>query len=248
MFTQKVSNSVIDFIETYHTVIGEFPRRAQIMDAVRIATGDEPDPSELDSLLDDPNFNKSLDERGIIPPWTLYTNASGITQEQLAIVAILTNPKDRRSDAKKLGDLGISTRKYNGWISDKRFVSYMKRVANNLLENVEADAHLALLRQVQSGSMSGIKLYFEMTGRWNPAHESEVNHQVLMTRFIDIITRHVHDPAMLSSIAADLQLAAVELGAIPQGNQRTAIEPASELRVLPVGDTKFNEPTRKLTF
>lgn len=218
------------------------------MDTLNLATVEPTDPRDLDALLEDKNFNKSLDERGIIPPWSIQRNATGLTSEQISVIAVLMNPKDRRSDSKKLTDLGISTRKYGGWTHNKHYVAYATKVANNLLANVEGEAHMGLIRKVIAGDNAATKLYFEMTGRWNPAHESEVNMQTLMGRFVEIIQTHVRDPKILSKIAADLQLASVETGIRPEaimaGKERAAVMGA------PVGpvDKKFALPERKLTF
>lgn len=254
--TAEVRNRLIDFIEVYHTVTGEFPGRSQINDTIILADDfiDQLNPRDVDELLEDSDFNKSLDERGIIAPWSMLRDATGLTREQIAVAAILNNPKDRRSDSKKLEHLGISSRKYAGWIHDKHYAAYLKKSANNLLENMEADAHMGLLRQVSAGNIGASKLYFEMTGRWNPAHESELNVQVLMTRFIEIIQTHVHDPETLIAIAADLQLAAVETGAKPiMGDQAGAIEgrPVGSVKTISSGieeDNKFKQPDKRLSF
>lgn len=242
---RPLQNAIIDFIEAYHTTNGEFPGRSVIIRAIKIADPEANyDPGELDALLEDDNFIKSLNERGIVPPWKMATSPVGLTTEQLAAVAVLNNPKDRRSDQKKLADLGISMRKYSGWCHDKRFSNYMKISANALLENMEAEAHMGLIRSLGNNNTQAQKLYFEMTGRWNPAYESSVNVQVLMTRFVEIIQKHVHDPQVLQGIAADLQLAAVETGAVNQ--QRTIAGSAPKAISSPVGS--FEEPKRDLGF
>jgi len=238
-------NSVIDFIEAYHTAMGEFPGRTQIKDAINLADPNERyEPAEIDELLESADFIKSLDERGIVAPWVMVTDPVGLTREQLAVVAALNNIKDRRSDSKKLSDLGISSRKYAGWAHNKSFSNYMKISANNLFENMEAEAHMGLLRSLGNNNTGAQKLYFEMTGRYNPNYESNVNLQVLMTRFIEIIQKHVRDPETLSAVAADLQLAAVETGAMP--NQNRAVGHAATIEASPAD--KFKQPERGLSF
>lgn len=238
---RPIINAVIDFIEAFHTATGEFPGRSEIRNTIVLATPeDEPraTPQAIDELLEDQDFIKSLDERGINAPWTLNSNAVGLTREQLAVAATLNNIKDRRSDSKKLADLGISARKFAGWMHDKKFSNYMKISANNLLENMEAEAHLGLLRSLQNNNTQAQKLYFEMTGRYNPAYESGVNMQVLMTRFIEIIQKHVHEPEQLQAIAADLQLAAVETG------YNRELAQSKPKAIAPPVEDRFKEPPR----
>jgi hypothetical protein len=256
MLERSVQNSVIDFIEAYHTAMGEFPGRGQIVQAIQTAVGDAKesptgdkyvDSATLDAFLESEEFIKSLDERGIVAPWVMITNPIGLTREQLAVAASLNNIKDRRSDSKKLADLGISSRKYAGWCHNKSFTNYMKISANNLLENMEAEAHMGLLRSLGNNNTQAQKLYFEMTGRYNPAYENETNLQLLMTRVIEIIQKHVHDPDALSSIAADLQLAAVETGAIPGSKNQAAIQ-NNHAAIAPPVEDKFSQPERGLSF
>lgn len=257
MLNRSIQNSVIDFIEAFHTAMGEFPGRGQIVQAIQTAFGDEktsptgnynPEPQAVDALLESEDFIKSLDERGIIAPWVLITSPVGLTREQLAAVAVINNIKDRRSDAKKLADLGISSRKYAGWCHNRSFANYMKISANNLLENMEAEAHLGLLRSLGNNNTSAQKLYFEMTGRYNPNFENNVNLQVLMTRFIEIIQKHVHDPEALSGIAADLQLAALETGATPNQQQNRAVANSNRPEIETMPSEKFVQPKRGLSF
>lgn len=245
-----VQNSVIDFIEAYHTALGEFPGRGQIIQSIQTAVGEDsqPSPAEIDEFLESEDFIKSLDERGIVAPWVMTTNPVGLTREQLAVVAVLNNIKDRRSDSKKLADLGISSRKYSGWIHNKSFSNYMKISANNLLENSEAEAHMGLLRSLGNNNTQAQKLYFEMTGRYNPAYENETNLQLLMTRVIETIQKHIHDPEILSAIASDLQLAAVETGAIPGSKSHSAIQNKQVVIAPSPVEDKFAQPERGLSF
>lgn len=257
---RKIQNQLIDFIEGFHTAVGEFPDRNALMHSLDIALGDHDSnfrerAKALDLFLEHEETIKSLNERGIHPPWTLFTNPMGLTREQLAIVAVLLNPNDRRSDAKKLRDLGISERKYAGWMANKNFTAYYTKAANRLLEASEADAHMGLLRAVRTGTnTAATKLFFEMTGRWNPAYENQVNLQDLMMRFIEIIQTHVTDSEQLMKIANDLKLASLELGVSPNQagqNSKSELENIKqpEPYALPVGeDDKFRKPERIITF
>lgn len=232
MLSRPIANSVIDFIETYHTAFGDFPGRSQINQAAETANGSPFKAYEIDAFLDDELTVKSLEERGIVPPWILEKNPSGLTSEQLAVAAVINNVKDRRSDAKKLSDLGISSRKFNGWMHSRVFTDYLRVSANKIIEHSEHEAHMGLLRAVNAGNTKAIETFFAMTGRWNPAQENTVNLQQLTTRFIEIIQTHVRDPNILMAIAADLQLVSVETGINPLDEQKT-ITQAKQQKELP---------------
>lgn len=244
-------NDIVDFIEAYHTTMGEFPRRAAISQAAEISLGEPISPSELDVILHGEKLSKSLDERGIIPPWELHRNPIGLTPEQIAVAAALNNTADRRSNSRKLTHLGVSERKFGGWMHSKVFSDYMKISANNLLEHAEHAAHTALLAKVQSGDVNAVKFFFEMTGRYNPNYESTVNLQQLLSKFVEIVQKHIHNPDQLKAIAADLQMAYVESGAAATNSTR-AIGSAHTKEIAPVeavdSDSDFNKQRKALFF
>jgi hypothetical protein len=59
-----------------------------------------------------------------------------------------------------------------------------------------------------------------------------------MTRVIETIQKHVHDPEQLQAIAADLQLAAVETG------YNRAIGQTQQKAIAPPVEDRFKEPPR----
>ncbi len=210
-YLTDLETELVDFAEAYHTKYGEFPAR-QVFEAALDRAGWEYSRQDLDYALSNPLVLRSFDARGIVPPTYSKDSTTGLTKEQLAVIAAINNTRDTRSDVKKIRDLGIDPRMFAGWMHSKRFTDHLRDSAENLLENSTADAHTALLRKVRSGDSSAIKLYFEITGRYNPAQENTVNLQVFMSRVIEAIQTHVHDPEVLSNLAAELQLASVEYG------------------------------------
>jgi hypothetical protein len=52
---------------------------------------------------------------------------------------------------------------------------------------------------------SAIKFYYEVTGRYNPRLQVDVNVDSVMNRVVEIIQKHVRDPQVLMAIADDLE-------------------------------------------
>lgn len=227
-YLSDLESEILDFCEGYHTKYGEYPER-QIFETALNRAGWEYTPQDLDNALQNPLLLRSLYERGIVPPTHQKDSTTGLTKEQLAAIAAINNTRDTRSDVKKIRDLGITPRMYAGWMHDKRFSEHLRDSAETLLENSTADAHTALLRKVRSGDTSSIKLFFELTGRWNPAQENSVNLQLFMSRVIEAIQKNVHDPRVLSALAADLQMISVEYNVNPNeittSKKRRALPP-----------------------
>lgn len=199
---------LVEFIEAFHTKYGVYPIRDSIEIVLLRAEWSFTD-AELDEALESNLLIKSLAARGIIHPSTEKNSTTYLTKEQQAVIAALNNSRDTRSDVKKLNDLGVSARQFSGWMHNKRFTEHMRDSAENMLANSIADGHNALIRGVRKGDTNAIKLFFELTGRYNPAYENQVNLQEFMMNVIEAIQKHVHDPQILQALAAELQMISV---------------------------------------
>jgi hypothetical protein len=230
-FLTDLESELVDFAEGYHTKYGEYPSRT-VFEAVLKRAEWEWTAKDLDDAFANPLLLRSLNERGIVPPTTQKDSTTGLTKGQLAVVAALNNSRDTRSDVKKIRDLGITPRMFSGWMHNKRFADYIRDSAENLLENATADAHTALLRKVRSGDSNAIKLFFEMTGRYNPAFENQVNLQSFMSRVIEAIQKHVTNPIILQALAAELQMASVEYNVTDTAHSPVAAKLAPKRREL----------------
>ena len=71
---------------------------------------------------------------------------------------------------------------------------------------------MGLMRGVNQGNTASIKLYYEMTGRYNPNEENQVNVRLLIGRVLEAIQKHVRDPNTLNSLAIELSQLAIEAG------------------------------------
>src|SRR5690606_38329134 len=69
-----------------------------------------------------------------------------ISARQLAAVSAMLNLVDRRSDEKKLRDIGVSTEEWSTWMLNKPFANYVAQRSENLIENSVHEAHLGLMR------------------------------------------------------------------------------------------------------
>lgn len=125
--------------------------------------------------------------------------------QQLAVANMVLNLQDRRSLREKLESAGVSPQKYQAWRRDPVFNEYMTKRAQALYSQGEDSAYLALMRNVEGGSLEATKFYFEMTGVYNPKIQLELNVDRVMVGVIEIIQRRVKDPAILEAIAGDIE-------------------------------------------
>jgi hypothetical protein len=162
-----------------------------------------------------PRFVDALKARGL-PDHVLRIdkgtfNGKVLTEQQLAVANALLDVLDSRSRIKKLTEFGVSTSTYNLWLRDPVYRSYCLERAENLLNENQPVAHMSLINRVNQGDLGAIKYFNSMTGRYREreraAVEVNVNNQFngdKLIAIVEIIQRHVKDPATLELIASDI--------------------------------------------
>lgn len=139
-----------------------------------------------------------------------------LTEEQITVANVMLDLHDKRSKLKKLTELGISTSQYNAWLRSPAYRAYCLSRAEDLLEQSQPQAHLSLIGNVERGDLGSIKYFNELTGRYRstsnghtPSVEVNVSTtnqygQDVLVQVVEIIQRHVKDPAILDAIAGDI--------------------------------------------
>lgn len=195
----------VNFIEKQHNTTGAMPGDSAIIDHLRFLKY-QINSQHIAELKENPLFIASMKSRGI------NLEDYVITQRQMAAAAVMLNLTDRRSDEKKLRDIGVSTEEFQTWIQNRNFAEYMRQRSELMIENSVHLAHMGLMRGVNQGNTASIKLYYEMTGRYNPNEENQVNVRLLIGRVLEAIQKHVRDPNTLNSLAIELSQLAIEAG------------------------------------
>lgn len=164
--------------------------------------------SKIGAVLSSDEFKRVIRLRGI--NWT--DDFTGITPEQSAAVAILTNPADRRDFGKKLKSAGISYHVYRAWMRQPYFKDYMEKVSEQMLQDNISTVHSALTNRALQGDVPAVKFFYELTGRYNPAQQEVVQVKAVLSQVLEIIQRRVTDPNVLNEIANDFTMLAVGSG------------------------------------
>lgn len=190
-----VELDLIHFIERFHSSQGYAPSDAQINQRF---TGLTPD--FMQEFKTNPLILKSFAVRGI-----LYPNAEDrFTPEQMHAAATMLDLVDRRSDEKKLRDLGITTRQWSAWLQDDNFASYLRDRSEKLIANSQHELHKGLMKGVRQGNIASVKLAYELTGRHDPTKDTQIDLQRVLHTFIEILQKYIKDPITLHSIATEL--------------------------------------------
>lgn len=191
----NIELDLIFYIERCAATNGGPPTNHQIMQ--RFSNIDQ---EFLENFSQNPLVQKSFKARGIVYP----AIQDKLTDEQMHAIAVMLDPYDRRSDEKKLRDIGITTRKWSTWLLDDQFAEYVRDRSEKLLQNTTFEAHKGVLKATRNGNIAGAKLHYELTGRYRPNEEEQIDIRRVLHTFIEVIQRYVHDPVIMHQIAMDL--------------------------------------------
>lgn len=194
------------FIERHHSVTGAVPSDDDIIEYLKFTKKYQGiNTISIDNLKENKLFKASLDSRGIVLD-------EHLTPRQMAAASVMMNLTDRRSDEKKLRDIGVTSEEFTTWMQNTRFSNYMRERSELLVANSVHEAHMGLMRGVRQGNTASIKLYYELTGRYNPNEENNVNVRMLIGRVLEAIQKHVREPDTLNKLAVELSQLAIESG------------------------------------
>jgi hypothetical protein len=228
-FLEDWQREAVHYIERTHNTSGAVPSDDDILKYLQFLKY-ELTLTNVNNLKNNPLFQASMKVRGIV----INTEESGqlretkgLTSRQIAAAAVMLNLTDRRSDEKKLRDIGVSTEEFSTWMQNNEFAEYMRQRSELLVSNSIHEAHMGLLRGVRQGNTASIKLYYELTGRYNPNEENQVNIRLLIGKMLEVIQAHVKDPNVLNALAVDFSQLAIEAGS-PVAN--TPIVPSESTR------------------
>lgn len=211
---------LVTFIEQEYLLSGSIPSKEICLEKLSLSA------KKYDALWKRDDFRTALMSRGISQKILDGTEHNGVlTTKQMLAVNTLLDINDTRSDTKKLRDLGIPTQTYQGWQRDPAFRAYLHQRTELLFGDALTEANRALYDNVKRGDLGSMKQLWEMTGRWSSKPVAEMNIEWVLMKVIEVIQRHVTEPAQLSAIAADLS--AVQAEAVP------SVQPMAALPGLP---------------
>lgn len=169
-----------------------------------------------------PDFRAALNARGVT-----FANepdsGRALTFAQLMVANMLMNVQDKRSLREKLQSapgLNVTPAQVGAWMRQPAFQAHLRKRASNLFQDADANASLALVKAIDAGDLKAVQLYFEMTGRYTPRMQHDVNVHAILARFVEVVSIHVKDPTILQAIANDLE------GILPGAEQPAQLPPA----------------------
>lgn len=169
-------------------------------------------PKRLNAILQNDLVKKSFEGRGIP-----IIEGRTLSAEQITAINTVLNTTDKRSQSKKLADMGISAAKWNGWKQSSQFKEYYKTRVEAIFGDALPDVHMALMDRAVNGDLGALKFYYEVTGHYTSEGKA-VDLKMILERIFEILTIHVKDPGLLASISGDmLKLAGIDPSSTVRG-------------------------------
>lgn len=196
----KLSESQVNgiaYIEQTWWTTGAIPTQEKVAETLGVTV------NTVKKWFSDEDFRNALITRGV----SLDTERDSalLTILQLTVANAILNFHDKRSLREKLSECGVNTQQYHAWMRTPAFRKYVENRAKEMFQSSDHLAYAALVDSVESKDQQALKLYFEMRGIYNPRVQVDVNVDMVLTRVVEIVAKHVKDPAILEAIARDIE-------------------------------------------
>lgn len=166
---------------------------------------------EIVKVLGSRSFYLRMSRRGVMWPenWSpqlhnisqMYTR---LTPQQVIAMQVVTDPTDKRSLGAKLKQVGINQTVWRAWLRNPVFAEAVRRTSEHLLQDTIAVAHTRLAQKVDAGDISAIKTLYEVSGRHDPNKQQMLDFAKVISLVLEVMQRHITDPAVLRAIGDDL--------------------------------------------
>lgn len=185
--------------------------RAVPWDTIVATIGSQIPLDRLIKILGSKTFFARMQSRGInwLENWTIdgYNSAvkrDRLTPQQVAAMAAVTDPTDRRALKTKLAAVGITYNKWRSWLSDPSFADVFKEVSENILKDNIGTVHTRLVQKAENGDTNAMKLFYEVSGRHDPNRQQMLDFTKVLALMLEVLQRHITNPTILLNITQDL--------------------------------------------
>lgn len=152
-------------------------------------------------VLDD--ISESLANRGLKP---YNTTENYLDPRFVFATSSICNILDKRTQAAKLKESGLTTKEWYKFLRIKKYYSYFEARLDEVFdEDTRNNAKLAVAKLVDAGDLTAIKYYNELKNIYRP--ESQSANQmisVVLTAVMEILAAHVSSE-ILSKIASEIR-------------------------------------------
>lgn len=146
---------------------------------------------------------RGIDPEGLTTVGKLIQESAALSAKQIVVANMMLNLHDKRSEREKLQLCQVSSQQYHAWLRQPAFVEFLRKRGEALFQSSDFLAYKSLVSNVKAGDNKALEIFFQMRGIWNPRLTVDVNIDVVITRVLEVISKHV-PAATLSLIANEL--------------------------------------------
>lgn len=129
----------------------------------------------------------------------------GLTREQHVAIAVLADPFDRRGIQAKLKSVGIPMGRYLNWKKNPVFAGHLEHQSFGAYQEALPEIRARLIEKAEAGDQRAIEMVFAISKEWDPRGQQVENAQILVTKVMEAVMRHVQDLDTRRAILEDIR-------------------------------------------
>lgn len=134
--------------------------------------------------------------------------------EFITAVTYICNFHDKRTLPAKLKEIGVTTKKWNAWLTKENYRAYFERRLDEVVDhNSKAMAKIGLNQLLANGDLAAIKYFHELENIYRP--QSTQNLFLIMQAIMEILAKYVKQD-VLNQIASELRGSSIIAGELSQ--------------------------------
>lgn len=164
-------------------------------------------------LIDDPDFKHGVLSRGV--HWVRVDkkgHSTKLSSTQLYALSHVLSPTAAGNLTQRLRQIGVNWAQWQAWMKNPEFAQAVRVISADTMEEMAPHIQTSLIKQAEKGDVSAIKFWYEVTGRYDPNANKAIDVIAVLSGVVEIISKHVTDPAVLSKIGDDIRKLASRTG------------------------------------
>jgi hypothetical protein len=151
-------------------------------------------------VLDSKDFREVIAARGVN-----WEGTRGLSSKQMLALSVLSNPADRRDLRAKLKSIGATYAEYQAWMAQPVFNNKAITLAETMIQDNISNVHQALTQQALNGNTKAIEMFYQISGRHDPAQKQVVQMEIIIKLLLEILTKRITDRGVLDAILTDIE-------------------------------------------
>lgn len=102
---------------------------------------------------------------------------TGLNRKQIKIAEMLSNPEFSGTITQLCQEVGIARSTFYDWLDKDEFREYLDNLIDKYTDSELSRVWKVLIRKIEEGDLTAIKLYFELKGKYKQGVGVKINDQ-----------------------------------------------------------------------